>query len=124
MSTKHRRKKNKENKKDNKISEQYNIKTYDIINDNILIHNKYKKELINNINPNDNDFEQIKIWAGYDLLKSIPNYPWLDPQALTGIIDSTICDTTIVGYEEQIDQITQQTIWVYWSDTVINPING
>jgi len=40
--------KNKENKKDNKISEQYNIKTYDIINDNILIHNKYKKELINN----------------------------------------------------------------------------
>ncbi|MBM3448246.1 MAG: T9SS type A sorting domain-containing protein [Bacteroidetes bacterium] len=53
-----------------------------------------------------------------------PNYPWLDPQALTGIIDSTICDTTIVGYEEQIDQITQQTIWVYWSDTVINPING
>lgn len=35
-------------------------------------------ELFNNINPNDNEFEQIKIWGGYDLLKSIPDYPWLE----------------------------------------------
>jgi hypothetical protein len=53
-----------------------------------------------------------------------PNYSWLAPQALTSTIDSTICDTTIVGYHQEIDQITQQTVTIYWSDTIINPITG
>lgn len=53
-----------------------------------------------------------------------PNYSWLAPQALTSTIDSTICDTTIVGYVDVIDQITEQTVTVYWSDTIINPITG
>ena len=30
-----------------KIQDKYNIKKYDIINDNIIIHNKYKSELLN-----------------------------------------------------------------------------
>jgi hypothetical protein len=53
-----------------------------------------------------------------------PNYSWLEPQALTSTIDSTICDTTIVGYNEVIDQIIEQTVTIYWSDTIINPITG
>lgn len=35
-------------------------------------------ELFKNINPKDYDFKQIKIWSGEDLLKSIPDYPWLE----------------------------------------------
>ena len=38
-------------------------------------------------------------------LTADPNYPWLEAQALTSTIDSTICDTTIVGYNQVIDQI-------------------
>ena len=53
-----------------------------------------------------------------------PNYPWLEPQSLTSTIDSTICDTTIVGFNEVIDQIIEQTVTIYWSDTIINPITG
>jgi hypothetical protein len=53
-----------------------------------------------------------------------PNYSWLEPQALTSTVDSTICDTTIVGYNEVIDQITEQTVTIYWSDTIINPVTG
>lgn len=30
------------------IDDKFNIKTYDVINDNIIIHNKYKNELLNN----------------------------------------------------------------------------
>ena len=39
---------NHHNKKEINLSNKYNIKSYDVINDNILIHNKYKKELISN----------------------------------------------------------------------------
>lgn len=39
---------NNHNKKEIDLSNKYNIKSYDVINDNILIHNKYKKELISN----------------------------------------------------------------------------
>lgn len=53
-----------------------------------------------------------------------PNYPWLEPQALTSTVDSTICDTTVVGSHLEIDQIIEQTVTVYWSDTIINPITG
>ena len=57
-------------------------------------------------------------------LTADPNYPWLEAQALTSTVDSTICDTTIVGYNEVIDQIIEQTVTIYWSDTIINPITG
>jgi hypothetical protein len=43
---------------------------------------------------------------------------------LTSAVDSTICDTTIVGYTDVIDQIIEQTVTIYWSDTIINPITG
>jgi hypothetical protein len=57
-------------------------------------------------------------------LTADPNYPWLEAQALTSTVDSTICDTTIVGYNEVIDQVIEQTVTIYWSDTIINPITG
>jgi Secretion system C-terminal sorting domain len=57
-------------------------------------------------------------------LTADPNYPWLAPQALTNIIDSTICDTTLIGFHDEIDQITQQTVTVYWTDTIVNPNTG
>jgi hypothetical protein len=57
-------------------------------------------------------------------LTADPNYPWLEAQALTSTVDSTICDTTIVGYNTVIDQIIEQTATFYWTDTVVNPITG
>jgi len=50
-----------------------------------------------------------------------PNYPWLTPQTLTSTVDSCITSEMLVGFETVIDQIIEETIWIFWEDSIYVP---
>ncbi|MFN8775456.1 MAG: T9SS type A sorting domain-containing protein [Flavobacteriales bacterium] len=60
------------------------------------------------------------IWSTEELTVD-PNYPWLEPQDLTSTVDSCITTEILVGFETVIDQIIEETVWVYWTDSVFVP---
>jgi photosystem II stability/assembly factor-like uncharacterized protein len=60
------------------------------------------------------------IWTTEPLTED-PNYPWLEVQDLTSTVDSCITTEVLVGFETVIDQIIEETVWVYWTDSVFVP---
>lgn len=61
-----------------------------------------------------------EIWSTQPIT-SDPNYPWLAPQTLTSTVDSCITTEMLVGFETVIDQIIEETIWIFWEDSIYVP---
>jgi len=61
-----------------------------------------------------------EIWST-ELLTEDPNYPWLEVQDLTSQVDSTITTEILIGFETVIDQIIEETVWIFWEDSVFVP---